>query len=491
MLLQQSTLDGIEHITTSDGSEFSACTTGAQRTLAGAFYPESASDIQLLVNWANQHHKKLWPISTGKNWGYGTALPVKDQCYIVYLGKLTGISNFNTQTGTITLEPGVTQGMLYEFLKGSDYICPVTGAGPEVSILGNLLERGYGLAPVQDHFSSLLSISAILGNGERYLSPLQNIAGVKADHAFKWGIGPYLDGLFSQSNFGIVTDVTIQLAKKRAHQRLVKLSIKDKQLFSVISTVQAVLQDYEGIISGINLMNNERVAAMGVKNPPEWTGIFAISSTDRKIVDIAYRSIKSRLKPYCSILSINTKLLNLLSRLPLPESLQKNIAHACAIRSVLNGEPTTMALNLAYKHNATSQRTSDPARDECGLIWYAPLVPMEQRSIEMHINNVRKHCLDNDIAPLITFTSLGAKCFDSTVPILFNKHNELHKEQAKRCFNNLLSEGQKLGLFPYRLPIDAMPYLTIQNLSFFKQTKRVKQALDPNGVIAPGRYNLT
>ena len=35
-----------------------------------------------------------------------------------------------------------------------DYLVPTTGAGGHVSLLGNTLERGYGLTPWVDHFLS-------------------------------------------------------------------------------------------------------------------------------------------------------------------------------------------------------------------------------------------------------------------------------------------------------------------------------------------------
>jgi hypothetical protein len=53
----------------------------------------------------------------------------------------------------VTLEPGVTQARLHEFLCDGKYpyLVPVTGAGPNCSIVGNAIERGYGITPWVDH----------------------------------------------------------------------------------------------------------------------------------------------------------------------------------------------------------------------------------------------------------------------------------------------------------------------------------------------------
>ena len=43
---------------------------------AGAIGPTSVEEVQAAVRVANQYRVPLWPISRGKNFGYGTALSV-------------------------------------------------------------------------------------------------------------------------------------------------------------------------------------------------------------------------------------------------------------------------------------------------------------------------------------------------------------------------------------------------------------------------------
>ncbi len=209
-------------------------TIAVDRDIHGVFIPENKAEILELLDYANEAGKKVWPISSGKNWGYGSSLPVTDDNIILDLNKLNEISDYDKVNGIITLGPGVTQGQLFDFLEGSNFIVPITGAGPSVSVLGNLLERGYGLAPIQDHFSALISMKAFLASGEEYNTSLTEIVGDKLGKKFKWGIGPYLNGIFTQSNFGVVTEVTIQLGRKAKHMELVKLSFDDSSLPIVV-----------------------------------------------------------------------------------------------------------------------------------------------------------------------------------------------------------------------------------------------------------------
>ena len=41
-------------------------------------YPESTEEVQALTHVAQEHRIPLYPISCGKNWGYGDACPSSD-----------------------------------------------------------------------------------------------------------------------------------------------------------------------------------------------------------------------------------------------------------------------------------------------------------------------------------------------------------------------------------------------------------------------------
>ena len=166
--------------------EYGACTTAAERRLAGALRPKDAASIPSVLRIARDHRVPVYAISTGRNWGYGTALPVRDDCVILDLSGLRRISAFDAETGVVTVEPGVTQAMLAEFLDrgGHRFLVPVHGAGPDCSILGNAIERGYGITPHTDHFGAVLALEAVLADGSVYRSPLPELAGAAGAPAF-------------------------------------------------------------------------------------------------------------------------------------------------------------------------------------------------------------------------------------------------------------------------------------------------------------------
>ena len=58
-----------------------------------------------------------YPISSGRNWGYGGASPVLNDALIVDFNKMNNIRHFDDVNGVVDIEPGVTQGQLAHYLK--------------------------------------------------------------------------------------------------------------------------------------------------------------------------------------------------------------------------------------------------------------------------------------------------------------------------------------------------------------------------------------
>lgn len=490
----------------------------------GQFAPESVDELQEIVKWANRENKKLYPVSTGNNWGYGCHLPGEDDHYIVSLKKFNQISNYNPESGTITIGPGVTHGELSEFLvsKGDEWMTPVHGGGPFCSVVGNAIERGYGITPIMDHFQAIRSLKAVLGSGDLYSSALNSIGQVELSQIFKWGLGPHLDGIFTQSNYAIVTEMTIQLAVRPKDINLFFIDINSDEDFQrAVDAARRIKHKIGSNLGGINFLNTERSMSMFTRYPdelkkssmpineddvkqiaknsgiPKWSvfGAFygpkSITKGIKKEVLKEFSQVKGRkvvlseslFNPINSII----RRLKFLHNIPLI----KKFLTLEEVFLILGGRPQKTALELSYWKSISNVKGPEmnPSIDDRGLIWYAPLVPMKsERAIE-YVKMVREVSKRNNINALITLTTISENCFDSTIPILFNKNHGNEQEMAYKYFEELLEEGEKKGFFPYRFSTYHMKKLDdYKETDFFKSAKKLKQALDPNGVLSQGRY---
>ena len=489
------------------GTEGLQCFNDKQRFLLAVITITQCNEVKILLDLANNYASdetlkfSLYPVSTGNNWGYGTSQPSGSSKRIILLdlSQLTDISFFDDELGLVTLAPGVTQQQLSDYLisLGDKYMVPVTGAGPDCSILANALERGYGITPYTDHFSAVNSIQGYWGNGRAYQSAVNELDQSQdklVDKTFKWGLGPYLDGLFTQSNFGIVTQMTIRLAKKKPAFTSFFVQIDDDALLEkVIPLIRQILQSYEGIVGSINLMDKRRILSMFAKNPngsathqvmndndisklvktqqvPSWTVVGSIYGS-KNVVKAVKSEINTLFKQLpCKRVYSNSPTIVIANKVVdlLPSWLIKVVPLLTVVSEQLNsfnkgkeimlGKPNKVALKLAYwRHKEADSFTKEslsPGQDGCGLLWYAPLITMKADKMREFVNFVRDTCPKFNIEPFITFTNLRHDCVDSTIPIVFDLSNPAAIKDAHDCLKELVTEGLKKGFVPYRLNID-------------------------------------
>ena len=182
------------------------------RVPAAAVAPDGVEQVQQIVRIANQYKIPLWTISTGKNLGYGGSAPVLSGSVVVDLKRMNRILEVNDKTHFAVVEPGVSYFDLYRYIQEHKLNVWIDSPDPGWgSPIGNSLERGGGRAPMRDHFSGICGMEVVLANGEVLRTGMGALPGSEVWHQYKYGFGPYLDGLFTQSNFGIVTRMGIWL----------------------------------------------------------------------------------------------------------------------------------------------------------------------------------------------------------------------------------------------------------------------------------------
>src|SRR5262245_8037734 len=72
-------------------------TTQASATRPGCvLYPKSTAEVQQIVRVASEQGVVLYPISCGKNWGYGDACAPVDGAAVVDLGRMNRILEVHT-----------------------------------------------------------------------------------------------------------------------------------------------------------------------------------------------------------------------------------------------------------------------------------------------------------------------------------------------------------------------------------------------------------
>ena len=177
-------------------------------TAAAAVAPDTAEQVVALVKVANRYRIPIYPISTGKNLGYGGAAPALAGSVVFDLKRMNRIVEIDERHGYVVVEPGVSYFDLYAYIQEKGLKlwidCPSPGWG---SVLGNALDGGVGvtLAPYRNHFDAACGIEVVLPTGRLMRTGMGALPGAMTWQQFRPGFGPRIDGLFKQSNFGVVT----------------------------------------------------------------------------------------------------------------------------------------------------------------------------------------------------------------------------------------------------------------------------------------------
>jgi 4-cresol dehydrogenase (hydroxylating) flavoprotein subunit len=501
-----------------ESAQYNTDTSSFTGRIPVALRPTCTEQVQHAVRIAQRFSIQIYPISTGHNWGYGTSVPVRSPSAVIDLSSMNKIIDFDRDFGIVTLEPGVTQGELSEYLSSRDFpfMVPVTGAGPSCSVVANALERGFGVTPITDHFAAILSMKVVLPGGEIYESYTRKFNAAGVARAFKWSTGPYFDGLFSQSNLGIVVDASIALqARTERCGALFFVLDTNQDVQQATGQIRQLLTAAGSNIGAINLMSRSRVecmlsgsqkmlrdggtASLRCESMPAgaWFGFGSVYGS-KAYYRATIQQVKRCLRGYARQIRVYTsddlKHLRWLSALAVAVGWPQSTALLDRLQAaidVVRGVPSTVALPLAYAKSGRANKTVlNPAHDGCGLFWYSPVVPLRLGVVEQFIEFVERTCGKHGLLAPITLTTLSQRCYAATIPLLFDRASPDAERRAMMCFEELYEKGLVLGFVPYRIGSQFMPALARSGAGISPLANAIKSALDPNHVLAPGRYSF-
>ncbi|MBL7669494.1 MAG: FAD-binding oxidoreductase [Bdellovibrionaceae bacterium] len=478
---------------------------GIQRQIAGVVYPESMEQLRKLVQLASRHGVPLYPVSQGKNIGYGDRTPYQQGQVVVSLTKLNKIREYNPENGEVVVEPGVTQGQLAQFLKdrGAPYWADVTGASPDASILGNTLEAGFGHTPIGDHRKNILDMEVILTDGSLLRTGEMP------------SVGPDLATLFIQSNFGLVTAIKIPLFPIPEDTVTFVISFStEPSFFKGIGVLKELRK--AGVFNSLVHSGNATRALMTASPFPKecdpahalsesecqamintkgllkvgaWTTIGAIYGMKEEVkfkekrLKAAFRGVGqvrvfTDRKIRWTDLLLNSKILK---KFPSLNLARKSFASLKALHGILRGQPSSVPSENIY------WRVKEQSR--LGLAWFSPVIPATAQDAEKLLTLSRALFAKYGLEMPVTLTMINDRKMTAVFNICFDKSRPSEVALAHQAYQELSREVKTLGYGPYRLGIlsDCEQAFESRKLNFLNVIKR---ALDPRHIMAPGRYGI-
>lgn len=201
---------------------------------SAAVCPASVEQVQAVVRVANRYKVPLYAISTGKNFAYGGPAPNLRGSVTVDLKRMNRILEVDEKRHVALVEPGVSYMDMYRHLEEHRLKLMIDTADVGWGgLMGNSLDRGLGytLGPYRDHVNASCGMEVVLPNGELMRTGMGALPNSGAWQDYKYGFGPDPSGLFAQGNFGIVTKMGFRLMPMPEHWRTGLITVPRRRDF--------------------------------------------------------------------------------------------------------------------------------------------------------------------------------------------------------------------------------------------------------------------
>jgi 4-cresol dehydrogenase (hydroxylating) len=490
-------------------------------------YPDSAAEVAALVKIAARHQVPLYPVSTGKNWGYGDACAVGDGQVIMELSRMNRILTVDPELAYAVIEPGVTQQQLSQYLLDHDLDLWIdcTGAGPDTSFMGNILERGFGHSPYGNRLQHVAGLQVVLASGNVLDTGFGHYPNARTTYLFPYGVGPFLDGLFTQSNFGIVTRIGIWLMPKAEclnhfictvprHEDIAPVvdALRPLRLNGTLRSILHIGNDLR-VISGGRVYPREQ--AKGQTPLPEtlratmreaagigaWTVSGALYGS-RLQVAAARDALRKALKGTAAKSAFLTErklrfgamLARLLGNSKAGQQLRAKVALGESLFAMNRGIPNGRFLAGAYWRRrgglpAAFPQQADPAADNCGMLWVSPILPMRGADLLALHAMVAPVFEQHGFDLFVTASMINERSLGGVITVAYDKDDPAEVERAKQCYRTVFELVMAAGYIPYRVGNQSMADLDPHADVYWQTVSQIKAALDPDALIAPGRYD--
>ena len=454
----------------------------------GAIAPTSVEEVQAAVRVANQFRVPIFPISRGKNLGYGGSAPVLEGSVVMDLSGMKKIE-FDAANGVVTLEPGVGFYDLYDYIQQNDLPFWLSTPGNSWgSVIGNALDRGVGYTPFGENTKSLCGMEVVLPTGEAVRTGMGAFAGANTWGLYPYGFGPAWDQMFVQSNFGIVTKANMWLMDEP--ESLMGMDVefdRPEDLKAMVDTIGPLRR--EGLLRQSPSIGNWMRAAAVLTTRQEWTeepGALSDSVIDaiRKRFNIGWWGVSLRLYGREEVNKASYKVLekamsDIKPMLIKPTSWVKGQPME---RSGWTGTPLTFPMQNANWYGGRG-----------GHIGFSPILPQDGSAALAQFQRTYARYREYGMDYQGSF-AFGERHLINVNAMIFDQDDAAMMARIDPFFRALVADAKAQGYGEYRTHLDYMDLVAgsydWNGGALRKLNEKVKDALDPNGILAPGKSGI-
>ena len=463
-------------------------------------WPGSTEDVQAIVRIANEFVIPLHAFSTGRNLGYGGSSPMVTGSVLIHLGKrMNRVLEINEKLAYAVVEPGVDYATLYRAVQESGARLMIDPAELDWgSVVGNTMDHGVGYTPYGAHAMWRCGMELVLADGEVLRTGMGGLPGTEAWHLYAGGLGPSIEGLFEQSNYGICTRMGIQLMPEPEASVTFAIYFPREEDLATVMETTLPLRIGMAPIQSVPIVRNIVFDAACVSRRNEWQsepGPLTDAAKQRMVDEIGsghwilYASCygpRWQVDRYIDL--IRHTYLNAIpdarfeTNETLPVSDGSRLSELLHARHLLN-------TGVPNRHSAAVFDWFPNA----GHFFYAPVSAPSGEDAAQQYDDTKRISDEYGKDYLAQFI-IGLREMHHICLPLYDTADPQSRAETLRMTRDLIDAGAKEGYGIYRAH-NVLAEQVADTYSFNDHVQRrfnerIKDALDPNGVLNPGKAGI-
>lgn len=460
--------------------------------------PQSVEELQAVVRVANERRVPLWATSQGRNNGYGGSSPRVRGSVVVNLRRMNRVLEINEELGYAVVEPGVRWFDLYDAITAGGHrlmlSCADLGWG---SVIGNSLDNGCTYLPYGVDMSAPCGLEVVLADGELLRTGMGAMPGNRAWHTYRRSLGPTLDPLFMQSNYGIVTKMGVWLMPfPETYMPIWVRAWRDDDLAPLLDTLRRLSLD--DTIRMVPQVCNTLIWASFVSRRTQWwdgEGPIPDPIIDRIAKELEIGRWRIRAALYGDEAVVDHRFAKVKAAFEQIEGVEVWGTKTTPERAVDLDDPAERVqagvpnLDINFMTGWYGGEVSG------GHIGFSPVAPLTGRD-GIAVRDLMRSLIEKraGLDYLGALLQINARSFIHITMVLFDTANEPQVRGAYDTCNLLVQEAATQGYGEYRAHLEFMDLAADQyswgDHAYRRFAERIKDAVDPNGILSPGKQGI-
>jgi glycolate oxidase len=409
--------------------------------------PKTIEEVQAVMKLANEAKTPVFPRGSGtSNWG---AVPSKG-AIVIDMAKMSEVIKIDEEVLTCVTQPGITFGQLDAVLRKSGYRFLVS---PENSMSGTIgghfASHGTGLGSATYGFQGdcVLGIKVVLPNGQ-LLATGSAAHPLHSRHYAPYAFANNLTGLFCGSEGTLGTIVEVALKIERLPEAMEFLAFKFNS-FELGCEASMMVRRKRIPLIQLSLRHNKFLDVVNPEGRPHdpIRGYFGIEG-DRDLVGIYREKLMKIVQNYGEYIGDEPSRAFWLDRYRTPGAI-----YTLGVRAFIP---------FLFPHGREAGILCNKIVELCDYL---------EEKYKLHVFFVGGFGVDRGWLLVVNIT--------------YDESNPAEWEKVKQAFEEMQDKVYQLGVYPYRIGTNWAKYIRTLG-PYYDVIKRIKEALDPNHIMAPG-----